>query len=144
LADAELSEAVGTVAANGNGIPVGEQNLSESTRVLMFICEFGCGFTGAFEGVQAHEYKCAMRPGKDLADVKMKGNKTASPDPHGDPQRVQKEEYKWCHERRRGISCCTSTSLQHLQRATRRHQPFVSRKKPLLAHLQHLDAQATA
>ena len=45
--------------------------------------------TGALEGVQAHEYKCAMRPGKDLADVKMKGNKTASPDPHGDPVAFQ-------------------------------------------------------
>ena len=65
-AGAELGEAVGTVAANGSGIPVGEQNLSESTLVHMFICEFGCGFTGVFEGVQAHENECAMRPGKDL------------------------------------------------------------------------------
>jgi hypothetical protein len=32
----------------------------------MYICEFGCGFTGAFEGVQAHENECAIRPGKDL------------------------------------------------------------------------------
>jgi hypothetical protein len=83
-AGAALGETVGFNATHGSGIPVGEQNLSASTLVRMFRCEFGCGFTGAFEGVQAHENECAMRPGKDLAHVKMKGNKTASPDPHGE------------------------------------------------------------
>ena len=76
-----MGKAVGTVAPqNGSGIPVGEQNLSESTPVHMFICEFGCGFTGVFEGVNGHENECAMRPGKDLETLAHEKTCPSRPD----------------------------------------------------------------